>query len=227
MAQSIGIVSLTQKVEKALADLLCQKNEYLCDGKSVEGINCKMQTAYNWWWLIYNGATLTDGEINCIASNLPTVAVELEIGYSVVPITDELPNEETPVEEPIVEPISATITFNKDATVTPTNLGASPGGGSYQYACDGSNTFDYTISGGVAPYVVEFQSALNVNQYNSQLDNSACLPGIVLVDVPSNNQVIAQNTGSMGAKVIMTVTDYVGQVAVVSATGWQYFYNRS
>ena len=63
-------------------------------------------------------------DINCIASNLPTVAVELEIGYSVVPITDELPNEETPV-EPLLNINDQSLTARQIADALPGGIGNS------------------------------------------------------------------------------------------------------
>lgn len=77
MAQSIGSVALLDRIKERMAELICQKNECLCKGLPVHGINKKLKVVYA-YWVLFNDCTMTDEQINCILKDV-TVKVDYSI----------------------------------------------------------------------------------------------------------------------------------------------------
>lgn len=177
MAGSIGIVALQNKLEETLADLICRKHDYLCQGKCVNDINYNLMKMYNWWWLLYQGGvTLTDSEINCVNNEIPNLQA-----LPIVPTTTTISTSTPPIgideddpEEPIVTEFLCRMPTSYGQVYLATNTKRSSLTGAYTtysgcYRClngaqqpyeyrhatalpDGERELKFSVVGGVAPY---------------------------------------------------------------------------
>jgi hypothetical protein len=66
---SITGLQLKERLEKAMVDWGCKRNDYLCLGKNTQKIDQALKIIYP-HWSITDQCELTEDEINCIVNRL-------------------------------------------------------------------------------------------------------------------------------------------------------------
>jgi hypothetical protein len=151
MGKSIGNSGLIQRMKERMVELLCEKNDRLCDGKCVKAVNRRLMKVYNYWSL-FTACNLTDDEVNCINNDIGnSIPKVISVDLKPTPTTSVVAVVES---EP--EPVYDTLTCGIDKLYynSPTYVVnfCEPGNAVY----DGSLSYKLTAYGGAAPYTYQW-----------------------------------------------------------------------
>jgi hypothetical protein len=206
MGKSIGNIALKQRFKDKMVSFLCEKNERLCKGLPVEGINKKLRMAYNYWSL-FTSCDLTDDEINCIVNELGNNIVVPEI----VSTREPIPEETTILNpEPTYDVLSCNVIQNN----------ISPSGGNCNNTIRGGQySMQVIVGGGKPPYSYAWS-------YDGAVSAHICSVTTAEIDADWNvsgqgtDTLLLSDAGAQPVEFDVVVTDDLGNTTQCGKTSY-------